>query len=239
MNKVKLVIVMFGCIFCFMACGKDSGENTIQIDEKTVSLEKVEINDSMHFMKRVFTITGKEPIEESFLDNIFPVNLVTNEIEWINDKTVSVTEMRFYEDEEECWKVQYGSGEEMEEYAFQKMEATGDAAKELTVDFEGKQISVAVVPYAVSINCEEEWMEEKKLYQVTAVLEDGSQQEICTLPFNKGKKMEERELLSLPYLGDGFRIGEEIKNDDGSVTGGKLIFWEAVDVDKVVDAYIY
>lgn len=239
MNKVKLVIVMFVCIFCVAACGKDSNKNSIQIDEKAISLEKIEINDSMHSMKRVFTITGKEPIGEDFLDNIFPVNLVTNEIKWINDKTVSVTEMGFYENEEECWKVQYGSGEEIEEYAFQKMETTGEAAKELLVDFEGKQISVVIVPYAVSINCEEEWMEEKKLYQVTAVLEDGSQQEVCTLPFNKGKKMEERELLSLPYLGDGFRIGEEIKNDDGSVTGGKLIFWEAIDTDKIVDVYIY
>lgn len=239
MNKVKLVIIMFVCIFCVTACGKDSEKNSVQIDEKTVSLEKIEINDSIRSMKRVFNVTGKEPIGEDFLDNIFPVNLATNKIEWINDKTVSVTEMRFYENEEEWWKLQCGSGEKAEEYTFQPVENTGDAAKEFLTDFDERQVSVVIVPYAVSINCEEDWMQEKKLYQVVAVLEDGSQMEICTLPFDKSKKMEERELLSLPYLGEGFRIGEEIKNDAGNATGGKLIFSEEIDIDKITDVYIY
>lgn len=239
MKKVKLVIIMLVCIFCVSACRKDSEKNSIQIDNKMIFLEKIEVNENIHSMKRVFNITAKEPIGEDFLNNIFPVNLATNKIEWINDKTVSVTEMKFYEKEEEWWKVQYGSGEEMEEYIFQTIEISDDDAKEFLVDFEEKHILAVITPYAVSINCEEEWMQEKKLYQVVAVLEDGSQQEICTLPFNKTKKMEERELLTLPYLGDSFRIGEEIKNDDGSVTGGKLIFSKVIDIDKIVAVYIY
>ena len=239
MGKIKLLIIMLVCVFFSTACGKDSEKNSIQIDGKTVSLEQIEVNDSIHSMKRVFCVTGKETIEEDFLDSIFQVNAATNEVEWINNQTVSVTEMRFYNEEEEWWRLQCGNGQQMKEYTFQPVEDVGGVSKEFLIDFDEKQISVVLTPYAVSVNCEKDWMQDRQLYQIVAVMEDGSQQEIFILPFNRSKKMEDRELLSLSYLGDGFRIGEEITNADGNATGGKLILRNEIDVDKITDVYIY
>lgn len=239
MGKIRLAIVLLISIFCITACAKDSEKNSLQIDGKTVSLEQIEVNDNIHSMKRVFLVTGKETIEEDFLNEMFPANVATNEIKWINDQTVSITEMKFYDEEEEWWKLEYGNGEQLEEYSFEPIEDRGGASKEFFVNFEGKQISVTFAPYAVSINCEEDWMRERQLYQVVAIMEDGSQQEIFTLPVNRSKKMEERELLSLPYLGNSFRIGEEIANANGKATGVKLILRNEIDVDKITDVSIY
>lgn len=239
MGKIRSAIVLLICVFCITACTKNSEKNSLQIDGKTVSLEQIEVNDNIHSMKRVFLVTGRETIEEDFLNEMFSANAATNEIKWINDQTVSITEMKFYDEEEEWWKLEYGNGEQLEEYSFEPSEERGGDAKEFFIDFEGKQISVTFAPYAVSINCEEDWMQERQLYQVVAIMEDGSQQEIFTLPVNRSKKMEERELLSLPYLGDSFRIGEEITNADGKATGCKLILRNEIDVDKITDVFIY
>ena len=119
------------------------------------------------------------------------------------------------------------------------MEPERSTAKEFSAESDGKQVSVLVTPYAVSINGEEGWIQEKKLYQIVAVMKDESQQEIYTLPFRKDKKMEERELLSLPYLGDGFLIGEEIKSENGVATGGRLILNQEIDPEQIIKVYIY
>jgi hypothetical protein len=241
MNKMKWIILMFVCIlsFTFTACQGNGGISSVQIEGKTVSLEEIEINKDIQFMKRVFCITGKDNVEDEFLNRIFPANLATITVDRQSDKEVTITEVQFYENEEDWWKIQCSNGGNWEEYILDNMETDESSEKTFTCDCEGKEISVVITPYAVSVSGEEEWMQEKKLYQFIAVLDDGSQQEIYVLPFNKSKKMEERELLSLPYLGDGFRIGEEVKNKEGNITGGKLIFSEEVDIDKISDVYVY
>ncbi len=239
MNKIKLIIIMLMCTVFLSACGTVSKNNEIQIEGKTVRIEQIEVNEEIRTVKRIFNISGKEEIDKNFLNNLFPENLLTVRWEWKNNKNVIVTEAKFYENEDEWWKIQYNREGNFEEYIFDTMETKKSEEKEFFIECDGKQVFVVVTPNAISVNGEEGWMQEKKLYQVVAVMEDGDQQEIYTLPFQKNKKMEERELLILPYLGDGFRIGEEIKNENGIITGGKLILNQDIHIDSIADVYIY
>lgn len=239
MKKIKLaVIVLIGMIF-LCGCGSSTKDNVVQIGETAVNLNRIEVNEAIGTVRREFHVSGKLAVSDDFLNNVFPENLLTVSIERENDNNVIITETRFYESQEEWWQIDYNLGGSFEEYTFAAVEPERSTAKEFSAESDGKQVSVLVTPYAVSINGEEGWIQEKKLYQIVAVMKDESQQEIYTLPFRKDKKMEERELLSLPYLGDGFLIGEEIKSENGVATGGRLILNQEIDPEQIIKVYIY
>jgi len=46
-------------------------------------------------------------------------------------------------------------------------------------------------------------------------------------------------MKELPYLGDGYVLGEELQDENGDVRGGRFIFFEEVSLDDVVDVHIY
>lgn len=239
MQKVKLAAaVLTGMVF-LSGCGSSTKGNAVQIGEATVNLNGIEVNEDIGTVRRVFQVSGKEAGDDDFLNDVFPGNLLTVSIERKNDNNVIVTETKFYESQGEWWQINYNLGGSFEEYTFAAVEPERNTAKEFSAESGGKQVSVLITPYAVSISGEEGWMQKKKLYQVVAVMKDESQQEIYTLPFRKDKKMEERELLSLPYLGDGFLIGEELKSENGVATGGRLILNQEIDPEQITKVYIY
>ena len=46
-------------------------------------------------------------------------------------------------------------------------------------------------------------------------------------------------MKELPYLGDGYVLGEELQDENGDTRGGRFIFFEEVSLDDVVDVHIY
>lgn len=239
MQKVKLaVIVLTGLIF-LSGCGCSAKENAVQIGEASVRLNRIEVNEDIGIVRREFKISGKKEAVDDALDRNFPKNLVTVSIERENDKNAIVTETKFYKSQEEWWQTYDSLNGSFGEVKFVAVEPEKIAAKEFSVECGGAQVSVLIVPYAVSISGEEGWMQKKKLYQFVAVMKDGSEQEIFTMPFQKSKKMEERELLSLPYLGDSFLIGEELKGENGVAVGGRLILNQEIDPEQIEEVYIY
>ena len=112
--------------------------------------------------------------------------------------------------------------------------------KEFTASTDsGNQTDLILTPYGVWIQSVDNWMVMSEAYQFTAELADGGEDEIVILPLTRSRQARSQEMKELPYLGDGYVLGEELQDENGDTRGGRFIFFEEVSLDDVVDVHIY
>lgn len=213
----------------------DIPEDAVRIHEVGVRLLNVEENESILLMRRTFEAYGdQKKIEKIFRGS----NVVMEKDE--NEHKVIVTETAFFTSEDEVWKLSCLLDGEGEEYTFEKGQVTPIEQKEFLVSTEsGDEAVVILTPYGVWIQATDNWMAMSEAYQFTAELADGSENEIVILPLTRSRQARSQEMKELPYLGDGYVLGEELQNQKGDSMGGRFIFWEEISLDDIVDIHIY
>lgn len=212
-------------------------DNTVMAGDVELTLQAVELNERIGLMRRTFVAAGEwEQIEELFgnaLNRIEP--------EQQDGKTV-VTQIQtaFYKEENEIWKFSCNVHGEGAEYTFEEMTTELIEDKTFTTaTADGRQATVILTPYAAWIRADGAWMDMADAYQFTAELSDGSEQEIAILPLARSRKAREQTLKELPYLGDGYKTGEELTDESGNAIGGRFLFYEQIAPNEVTDVHIY
>lgn len=214
-----------------------SSGNTVMAGDVELTLQAVELNENIGLMRRTFVATGEwEQIEE-----LFGNALNMSEPEQQDGKTiVTQTQTAFYKEENEIWKFSCNVHGEGAEYTFEKMATDLIEDKTFTTATDdGRQATVILTPYAAWIQTDGAWMDMADAYQFAAELTDGSEQEIAILPIARSRKAREQTLKELPYMGDGYKTGEELTDENGDAIGGRFIFYEQIALDEMTDVHIY
>ncbi len=210
-------------------------DDAVMIQDVAVRLLSVEADENIGLMRRTFEAYG----DQAVIEKIFRGSNVVMEKDE-NEHKVIVTETAFFTSEDEVWKLSCLLDGEGEEYTFEKGQVTPIEQKEFLVSTEsGDEAVVILTPYGVWIQATDNWMAMSEAYQFTAELADGSENEIVILPLTRSRQARSQEMKELPYLGDGYVLGEELQDENGDTRGGRFIFFEEVSLDDVVDVHIY
>lgn len=235
MRKITRVIgsvLILLSLLSVTACGKED-KNAVAVGELKVSLQKVEANEKIGLMRRTFTVTG----DAKQAQELFAPTLAESSQE--GEKTV-ITEIAFYNAPEELWKLSCNLAGEGAEYTLPEIQVDAIVDKEFEVSTaKGETAKVILTPYAAWIQSNGAWMQKEDAYQFAAVFADGEEEEIAVLPVSRSKKAREKELRELPFFGEGYRIGQELLDENGEAAGGKFIFWEEEALDAVDSVCIY
>lgn len=213
----------------------DRSDNTIQAGDVELTLCSVEINERIGLMRRTFAASGDQEQIEALFGNA----LNRTDPAQQDGKTISI-QTAFYKEESEIWKFSCNLQGEDTEYTFREMTTESIADQSFTAATSGgRQATVILTPYAAWIRTDGAWMDMADAYQFTAVLSDGSEQEIAILPLARSRQARERTLKELPYLGDGYKTGEELTDESGDAVGGRFIFYEQISPEEITDVHIY
>lgn len=208
-------------------------EDAVMIQDVAVRLLSVEADENIGLMRRTFEAYG----DQAAIEKIFRGS---NTVMEKDAQKVTVTETAFFNSVDEVWKLSCLLDGEGAEYTFEEGQLTAMKQKEFTASTDsGNQADVILTPYGVWIQSADNWMVMSEAYQFTAELADGSEDEIVILPLTRSRQARSQEMKELPYLGDGYVLGEELQDENGDTQGGRFIFWEEVSLDDVVDVHIY
>lgn len=203
------------------------------IQDVAVRLLSVEADENIGLMRRTFEAYG----DQAAIERIFRGS---NTVMEKDAQKVTVTETAFFNSVDEVWKLSCLLDGEGAEYTFEEGQITAMEQKEFTAATDsGNQAEVILTPYGVWIQSVDNWMVMSEAYQFTAELADGSEDEIVILPLTRSRQARSQEMKELPYLGDGYVLGEELQDENGDARGGRFIFFEEVSLDDVVDVHIY
>ena len=208
-------------------------DDAVMIQDVAVRLLSVEADENIGLMRRTFEAYGDQAVIEKIFRG-------SNTVMEKDEQKVTVTETAFFNSVDEVWKLSCLLDGEGAEYTFEEGQITAMEQKEFTAATDsGNQAEVILTPYGVWIQSVDNWMVMSEAYQFTAELADGSEDEIVILPLTRSRQARSPEMKELPYLGDGYVLGEELQDENGDTRGGRFIFFEEVSLDDVVDVHIY
>ena len=137
-----------------------------------------------------------------------------------------------------------------EEYFCEKADSfsvTEASFRSFTVDVEGYPVIVQINPFAISIEGEAGWMQERTFYRFCAVMKNGDEKKIFLLPLGRTGKKAEKDFLEnfenlenykeLPDFVD-IQLGMEVLDNEIAV-GAKFMTGEDIDLDTVSEITVY